>query len=365
MSDRFATLRAPRPILLFLVMLLTTFVIQWATWQRAYVFDDGQWIHAAAEMAEGRLIPHDDFVYGYPGTTVIGLTAAFLKVHLWSDLALKLAIAIIYSLAAAGAVLVAYLYRPKSVWWPLLAWALLLQHNVYFATPPSSLLGPMLALFAFLLLYALDRKKHSLLMLALIGAMGGVAAATRLDIGGIIVGTGILTFGLMTKSLRVFLLTALIALAAFVILNPFTWHDAYGYLIATIEKISAHASPEHNNGRGAFHAMFIASLSGSIAYFLTLVLAVTRLPVSVPRGYLYWIAGSSTLVLGSLFISAHHPVWIFYPALVTLELFFPLLVLPLLEPIARKLQMNPALLSAFLLGVYLTYYLVRYQLFSH
>lgn len=363
MQERFQTLAKPHPVVLFVVMFVVSLLVQHITWDRSFPFDGVYWIEAGSMMTEGKLIPPEHFVYGYPGTTVIGLAAGLLSLGIDGELALRLSMSLIFALFSAGVVLLAYLLRPHLAWWPLLAWALLLQHTTYFATPPSSVLGPMLTLFVLLVMYAVERKQTSLPFLALIGATAGIACATRLDIGGVITATGILTLALMTRSVRVFILAALIGLFFFTALTPFMWHDAFGYLYATLEKIFAHAGNETHGG--ALRAMFVASMFGTFSFFFLFISVFLKLPLSLSKGLFLWVTGAWSLLVVLLFFSEHHPAWIFYPVLVPLELLFPLFVAVSLPTICARLKIPLPVATAFLIGVYLTQYAVRYQLFTH
>jgi hypothetical protein len=364
MSDHFATLRAPHPVLLFVVMFLVTFAVQWVTWQRTYMFDTPQWTEAVQILSTGHLLPADHHVYGYPGTTVLGVATGLTKIGVEALLSIHLSIALIYSLFASGIVLLTYLLRPNIPWWPLVAWALILQHNVYFSTAPSAVLGPILMFFALLILFSLERKNYSLPLLALTGSAAGLAAATRLDIGSIVTATGVMVFAYMARSFRVLLLTSLIALAAFFIANPYMWAGAVEHLTATFEKISAHAGADGYNNV-ALKDMFIGSVLGSFAFFYLFLALFLKLPTTLPKGFVLWLTVASSVVIVTLFASIHHPPWIFYPMLVPLELFFPLLVMAIIPKTAEKLKISPATIGTFLLGAFVTYYAVRYQLYSH
>lgn len=367
MSDRFATLRAPHPVLLFVVMFVACLAIQLTTWNRSFPFDAHNWVDAGRMLNQGQLIPTNHFVYGYPGTTVIGLTAGFIRLGADGELALRLSIGFWYSLFSAVSVLLAYLLRPKTAWWALAGWAFLLQSLVYFATPPSSVLGPMLTAFALLVLWVLEHKKQSFALLALIGIAGGICAVTRVDIGGLVVGTGILALSIATRSFRVFLLTSLTALLTFFALNPFMWNGgAIEHITATLEKIGKHAEmQEGGNPDGVIKMVLSASFVGILALFFTLTAPLHRLPLSLKKSFLIWTSGVTVLLLGALTISAHHPVWIFYPALLLWEILLPILVISAVPRLANIVKMNPAVLGAFLIGVHLTYYIVRYYLMTH
>lgn len=367
MSDRFATLRAPHPALLFAVMFITCFIIQSTTWVRSFPFDATHWVDAGNMLNQGQLIPTNHFVYGYPGTTVIGLTAGLIRFGVEGELALRLSIGFWYSLFSAISVLLAYLLRPKTAWWALAGWAFLLQSLVYFATPPSSVLGPMLTAFALLVLWVLEHKKQSFALLALIGMVGGICAVTRIDIGGLVVGTGILALSIATRSFRVFLLTSLTALLTFCALNPFMWNGgAIEHITATLEKIGKHAEVQEG-GRpgGVINAILSASFIGILAFFFTLTAPLHRLSLSLKKSFLIWACAITVAMLTALALSAHHPVWIFYPALFMWEIFLPILVISAVPRLANILKMNPAVLGAFLIGVHVTYYAVRYYLMTH
>jgi|GEM_PF-1624549 len=363
MSDRFRRLISPHPLVLFCVVLITAFVIQVATWNRGYPFDSHLWVDAAAHMSAGTLISPEHLVYGYPGTTLLIPTAWFISLSVDGEQALRLSIAVIFSLATAASVLVAYLLFPRHPWWALLAWALLLQQKMYFATPPSSVLGPLLFLFILLIAYALHTKNKSLWMLALIGTVGALATATRIDIGGAVAGSGIVALALMMRSVRVFILTSLVSLLVFVATNPFMWSDAFGHLTATIEKIIEHAD-RPNDGR-AFFEMVSSSVFGSFTFFFLCFALFLKVPLALSRGVLIWIMGISTLLIGALFLSSHHPAWIFYPLMLPLELLFPLFVAAILPRLCTRLNIPLLVASSFLLGTYLTFYALRYQLLTH
>lgn len=366
MSDRFHTLKNPHPLAVFLIMLIACLTIQWTTWERSYPFDSTYWVEASSLLSQGQLIPTNHFVYGYPGTTVIGLTSGLIKFGISGEMALRLSIGFWYSLFSAISVLLIYLLRPKTGWWAITAWALLLQSLVYFATPPSSVLGPMLSTFALLVLWVLEHKKTNLSLLALIGMVGGVCAVTRIDLGGIMVGSGILALAFATRSFRVFLITSLVALLTFCALNPFMWTDAFGHLLATLEKIGHHAEvQEGGKPGGIIRAILSASMVGIFAFLLTICAPLYRAVLPFKKSFLVWICGVTVALLIALAISAHHPVWIFYPALFVWEIFLPIIVISAVPRIAHLLKMNPAVLGAFLLGAHLMYYAVRYYLMTH
>jgi hypothetical protein len=367
MSDRFATLRAPHPLVLFLLMFVICLTIQWTTWTRSFPFDSNYWVDAANILNQGQLIPTNHFVYGYPATTVIGLTAGFIRFGVDGETALRMSIGFWYSLFAAISVLLAYLLRPKTGWWALAGWAFLLQSLVYYATPPSSALGPILTAFALLVLWVLEHKKQSFALLAFIGMTGGIAAVTRIDLGGLMVGAGILALSIATRSFRVLVLTSLIALLTFCALNPFLWNGgAFEHITATLEKVGNHAEIQEGAKRGEIITPILsASFVGILAFFFVLTAPLHHLPLSLKKSFLMWVCAVTLILLAALALSAHHPVWIFYPALFMWEIFLPILVISAVPKLANILKMNPAVLGAFLLGVHLTYYVVRYYLMTH
>lgn len=366
MPDRFPTLRAPHPVALFIAMFIISFAVQWFTWNRLSPFDALEWQGAAQTLSTGQLIPTTHFVYGYPATTIIGLSSGLIALGTEAERALRISIGFWYSFFAAVSVVLAYLLRPKTAWWALAGCAFLMQSVVYYATPPSSALGPMLTAFALFVLWALENKRHSLLSLALIGITGGIATLTRIDLGGLVTGTGILALSFATRSFRVFLLTSLIALLTFCALNPFMWHDAFGHLTATLEKIGSHAELEGSlKPDGVLHAIVSASFVGFFTFLFALTAPLHRIPLSVKKSFLVWACAITALLLIALTFSAHRPVWIFYPALFMWEIFLPLFAISAIPRLSNILKMNPAVLSAFLLGAYVMYYPLRFYLMTN
>jgi branched-subunit amino acid ABC-type transport system permease component len=79
-----------------------------------------------------------------------------------------------------------------------------------------------------------------------------------------------------------------------------------------------------------------ASTFGIVSLALAVIFVCTRRLSSMPPDFVLFLAATSTFIIVSLFISRHHPAWLFYPALLVWELLLPFLVMDGIRALPQK-----------------------------
>ena len=343
------------------VVFAACLIVQGYVWLNFWPIDHTVWVDGVHHHAHGRVVEQSHVVDQFPATTILLPAGALAAAGTSEDAALRLTMAFLLSLVAALTAAVAFLLRPATLWWAFVAWILIFQPLYTISTLPSGLLAPLAALFALLVLLARERNDYSLAMLARIGACGGAMLATRFETSAVFVAAA--TLFLASKRT-----TALYALPFFAVVS-FLFFDPY-FLFSPMEKVANFIY------RLLFHALYFdkanalvsvtyASTFGIVALALAVVFLCTRRLSSIPPDFALFLAATSAAIIVALFISRHHPAWLFYPALLVWEMLLPFLVMDGIRALPEKgaLQTLATRKGAgtVLAGVYMVYQVWLFQ----
>jgi hypothetical protein len=314
------------------VVFIACLLVQGWVWMNYWPLDHEIWVDGVHRYAGGRVPGDEHVVDQYPATTILIPAGALAAAGLTEDRALRLTMAFLISVVAALTASAAVLLRPATWWWVIVAWLLVFQPLYTLATPPSALLAPLAALFALLVLLARERGDYSLPALARIGICGGAMLATRIDMSAVFVAAATLYLG----SRRAAALWALPLFAAlsFLVFDPYFLFSPIEQVLGIVDRIMFHA--EHLDKTDAVESITYASVFGVVSLALAGVLLSSRRLLSLPRDFALLLIAVSSCITVVLFVSKHHPPWLFYPAFLVWELLLPLVVMDGIRALPEK-----------------------------
>jgi hypothetical protein len=302
----------------------------------ASLIDEGLWAHQAEWVSQGALEEFDlRKAYGHPGGPLIEASIALHALGLPYETALALFEVVAGALLIAGVVTLAYLLRGSALW-SAGALGVLLLDPIYLDSSPPSYLATLLG--AFLALYTLwlyeRREEPAARVLLLWSAAAGALAATRADIGGVLVVTFALLLWLrygarLTASLLV------LAFAAFFIFDPFMWFMPVAHVHDIFTKMAVHYTGSLVTGHDYVSGIlsFAARALGAI---LLALLLMARRQLPLPPAFIVALLGATVLVCLILFTSGFDVTRYFMPLIFIWELFLPLFLVTMITgPVGR------------------------------
>ncbi len=257
--------------------------------------------------------------YGHPGGPVIEGTIALHALGLSWDLATRITVIILSSLAITILCLVCYALR-KDVWWPAVAFLILTTSWMYhFVTPPSAVATALTVLLWTLTLYLLERPTkgwHA----AGWGIIAGMLVATRIDIGGIaIVALGLLC--LTRLNLRQLLILAASLVVSFIAFDPFMWFMPVQHLVDLLSMSKfIYASMQRSM---SLLSVFTISALSIVSLVCALVLIYWK-KLPIPRRAFVALLCMSVVVYVSVLTSRYQAGRYYLPILLTWEVMLPL-----------------------------------------
>ncbi len=314
----------------FLTSLLLSLTLQGLYWNHFDVLDGHHWIEGTEALMTLSHTMFDAFIYGYPGTPPMMMA---IGVHWLFGIPLSEAfygsLAIIISLATAGAALLCKSLRPTLPWWVgttiVLSTTSLYRH----ATPPSAVAFPFIVILILLVLYIYEKKpiQEKWPFIAL-GISIGASAAARLDITLFVVGIQLLFLALLVGWSAI-IFTALVAFLTFCLLNPFMWLFPLHHLRSFLLKVFYHYNGV-TDVMPPFSTFIKISPFSWLGLLYATLLAFWRKTNSIlPRMFLLNMLLMTTLLVAILFSSTYRPLWYFSPLLLIWEVLFILLLLEL------------------------------------
>jgi hypothetical protein len=194
----------------------------------------------------------------------------------------------------------------------------------------------MLATFLALYTLWLYEKRGEPATAELLGwsATAGALAATRADIGGVlVVSFGILLVarygGRLTGSLLV------LAFAAFSIFDPFMWFMPVTHIQGIFKKMFVHYTGTLITGHDYVTSILSFAARGLGAIVLAGLLAL-RKELPVPGAFIVTLLGATTLVCLVLFTAGFDATRYFMPLIFIWEILLPLFLVSLLVPAPRS-----------------------------
>ena len=342
-------------------MFIACLLVQGWTWLNYWPLDHGIWVDGVQRYASGRVPGEEHVVDQYPATTILVPAGALAAAGLTGDRALRITMAFLISLVAALTASTARLLRPSTRWWIFVAWLLVFQPLYTLATPPSALLAPLAALFALLILLARERSDYSLPALARLGVCGGAMLATRLDLSAVFVAAA--TLYLSGKRPAALWALPLFAAVSFFVFDPYFLFSPIEQVLGIVGRIVHHA--EHMDKTNAVESITYASVFGVVSLALSGALLYSSRLESLPRDFTLFLAAVSTGITLILFVSKHHPAWLFYPAFLVWELLLPLVVMDGIRALPEKGVLRglaaPEAIGTALAGAYMAYQVWLFQ----
>lgn len=285
--------------------------------------DETPWVEGVVGFATGNPVGPEHTVYGYPATTILLPAALLTNLGLEGFVALRITLAAGIAFICGGIAVLLYRVRLYPAWWGLASVPLLLTPRFISSTPPSALFAAFAAFFVFLVL-EMRLREFSWKRYALMGLIGGLMLATRLETGVLFLGAAVLYVLWHTRTYVPAALVSGIALMAFLALDPYLWTAPVTHITAIVGKIAEHAlrpPPTHD----PFFLLTFYPL-GIWALGLTAVL-MFRVRLGLPRDFLVWLVATSACLIALLLSSHHHPEWFFFPVFLIWDILFPLLAL--------------------------------------
>jgi hypothetical protein len=345
----------------FGIVFAACLLVQGWTWLAYWPLDHEIWVDGVQRYARGRTMGEEHLVDQYPATTILLPAGALAAAGLTEDRALRLTMAFLISLVAGLTAATAFLLRPTTRWWVFVAWLLVFQPLYTLSTPPSALLTPLAALFSLLVLLARERNDYTLAALARIGICGGAMAATRVDMSAVFVAAAILY--LSPRRAAALHALPVVALAAFLFFDPYFLLAPVEQLFRIFERVMLHA--EHHDKTNALESIGYASPFGVVAAALAAALLSSRRLASLPRDFTLFLLAVSGCISLVLFVSRHHPPWLFYPAFLVWELLLPLVVMDGIRALPERSTMRSLAsrgsAAGALAGGYMAYQLWLFQ----
>jgi hypothetical protein len=277
-------------------------------------------------LHDGFLSPHPEifgYPYGYPGTTLLYPAAYLVRFGVSPVSALRFVMALFISLGIALSSWIIYRLRPKSLWW-VGTFGILLFDGLYFdATPPSAMVTPLTVAIVLLTLYSKeegDRPEPP----ALLGALGGIALGTRIDISVAVLGMSF--FFLLFTARRYLWVFAFTTILSAVAANPYLWHRPAEYFTVTIHRILSYYATLHYSAP-FWEVVGGAPLAVVSVCFGALPALFTPKLFPFSRAFFLWWVATFTIICAILLRSPFHPSWYFYPLFAVWEALLPAFIL--------------------------------------
>lgn len=291
------------------------------------VLDYTWWGKSIEKLVAGKAIGPEDSTFGYPGATILMPAQLPAMNGLDAVYSLEIIMVIELSILIACLACLAYIMRPKSMWWAAVAGMLIVNPLYYGATPPSALLGPLAIFIVLLTLYIYEhRAENTTKALVALGIVGGVSMATRLDISILLLFASAVFLWFAVQK-KIFIAIA-IGIVSFYILTPFVWFHPIQYFLQIEEKIGVHLDKVTPT---TFMDLMNMGHLAMVGYLLGIFLLIKNRLVNVPRAFLGWILVLTIIVAGILFSMSHHPPWFFLPLIFMWEALLPLFILSFIE----------------------------------
>ena len=325
-----------KPLIIFIVIFITSLLLQGIQWREFDMADSGMWGHEAQYVLNND--PREfNFLeaYGHPGGPIIEGAIAFHQLlKLPYDQAVLAFVTLLNSLSIAGICALCFILRKNNLWWVAVFGILSLNRLYEYATPPTAIAATLIVFLCLLTLYIYENKERSEpLYLVLWGLIVGLFIATRADIG---VFSLLMFLVLIFKSIgwkKIGLLLGETFLA-FLIFDPFMWFMPFQHIKDLIFKIVYHYAEFAQN-----HMGFVAVLSLSFLAFISIFLSIQfllfrkKLISPLPPVFIK-ILILMTAILYVIFLTSHiQAPRYFLPIIFIWETFLPLFIFSLIEKI--------------------------------
>ena len=270
--------------------------------------------------------------YGHPGGTVIELGVLFSLIPGCSyNIALAIGISLLIATATAGCTVLCFVLHRNTYWWFAAACTLLINRMYLNATPPTAGVMPLIV---FIILFAWwlweTDVKHLRRLHFLLGAVMGIAAATRLDCS-LLVNTSVFIMLCYRYGRKVALPTISGAVIGFIGADPFMWFMPVQHIQDLIHKFTmhyAHFRREKDDPVFFADALWLSAMS----VIFWLILLRQRLKVRViPLPVMMTTSGISVIAIAVIFLSKFGTARYLFPLIIVWEVYLPLFIIKLLD----------------------------------
>jgi hypothetical protein len=291
-------------------------------------FDQREWTLAPLQYLQSGTIAPGSWAFGYPAASIILPTAFLITLFKLNSIA-AFCVVIVFELSVcmAGLVTLAYLLRPRQLWWITVLVALVadaISFLLLHSTPPSALVGLLLPLII-LLLWHIVEYGGSRWSYILIGILSALAILTRFDLSGVVLAAVFLFLLFVDRKAAVSVAAGTVIGIA---IDPLWWGEPVVYVQTLIGIIVSHAQALKGN-LTLWQLFYSAPLS-----FIAVALAVGSLALKqtlLPKRFLIWLLVLSIIIFGLLLKSTYHPIWYFLPLIVIWQTLCPFFLLSLFK----------------------------------
>lgn len=324
--------------------------LQGVLWSRNAVVDIGIWAHQGEWLMSGNPEVFDfGKAYAHPGGTVVEGVLLLSMLGVSGETAVTVLISMFNAVVITLCVWLCHQLR-RDWWWTTAVILILSLHTLYLiATPTTALAAPLVVLLCLSTIALYEKKwQPSAFALAGWGAIVGLAVATRADIGvfsSACFGALLLTVLPWTR----LLFAAAVALAIFVIANPFMWFMPVQHMYDLIHKITWHYA-DFAPSRLSFVGVLQLTLTSWISMSMAAVLWWKNVHV-IPTRVLVVLYAMTAILFTVFLTSQYQAARYFMPIVFIWDVLLPLFLLSALPLLAIRKEIPTWLVKIGVLGL--------------
>jgi hypothetical protein len=282
--------------------------------------------------------------YGHPGGTLVGLGSLLYRYcGLSSSVALSVSMSLYIAAATAACSVLCLRLRPQTLWWLAAAFILTFNRIYIFSTPPTATVLPLITLMVLSTwwLWQENTSRPQWIYFAW-GAIGGLAAATRLDITLLL---GAAMFPLVCYRGRLRALPPMLAGAslAFFAADPFLWFMPLQHLKDLLHKFTYHyAQFQSKDTIRLTEYLYALPLTVASMVWGGVLLARRRLERLMPLPLFVGFSAATVLATALILTSDFQAVRYFYPLIMVWEILLALFALEHFAPAGTAAELPQA-----------------------
>jgi hypothetical protein len=353
---------------IFISAFLFVCFFQWLTLTGLGIVDLGMWAHQAQYVQTGDQREFNAlWAYGHPGGPVIDGTIAIHNIFKISyDNSIVIFLTVFNALISAFICLLCYFLDKDHFWWISILGVLGLDMLYEVSTPPSAVASLLVVLLCLLTLFLYKNKeKINVKTLTVWSLVGGLAVATRADIGSV----SVFVFALLliqTVGWKKIFYTLLGSFTFFCFFDPFMWFMPIQHIRDLLSKVIYHYaefSPVHMT------TLSVVSISSFaiVSIFLSVVLIFMRKKIQsiAPPAFVLTLI-AMTVALYAVFLSANYKApRYFMPIIFIWEIFLPSFIFSLVSninfdflPTPQKQEQAKKITKIFVMAILIGYPLI-------
>lgn len=329
-------------IFIFIGTFLFACILQGILWHNVQIIDKEVWSDQASYVATNDAREYDtNTAYGHPGGPIIeGEILLHNMFNISYAQSLTVFLALFDGLIIAICCMVCFALS-KSIVVAVIDLIVLSANRLYFfATPPSAVVTPLVALIVLITLYIHVMKQKPWWIYFLWGIVSGMAIATRVDIGGIIVFTCALSL-LFAIEWRKLLVVAVGTCISFALFDPFMWWMPVRHIMDMIRNIFFQYNAFPMVTHIGFSTALNISLLALLGVFLTSIFIFCKKEFRVLPNTLSIPLLVMTFGLYFVFLTAHYQaVRYFMPVILIWEVLVPFLIFNVIKKMPISIDMS-------------------------